>query len=457
MPNSIAQRIAPFSRLIAYREGTKGSDSGIAGGIVVPLRDKSGFQISRDEVDAPYYNGTAQGWNSAPSLVQAAGALPLGLEFLSSPFFLKMPFGVAGYVRNALVTGSIHNFFPPSAIFTPLSCQLQAEYQETTALYERARYAMIASMAWSYANGGAAPFDISMVANGDVAFTDLGGSKTENGYSGVSVYNGQARLAVAALNPSWFTVQPTAFNATLDTGANRTEAAFNDGVAVAVNPAIPMLKGNLALAQAIGGSTPESDFTFLNYAIQRNLMSYDCLWTDATFGASPFPSAYMRLQIASMRFSRRSNQPGGRDDLKTSQPWMHVFDVTSSKIPAEAFGTLVGTYNIGASTNILSINVDGLGAASVTLTQGAARTATQIVADITADGTIGPRVTADVFMGRVRVTSKQTGGAGSSSSIAFTAAANNANAVLGFGTTTISGVNAPYRISVWNGSNVDQT
>jgi len=132
-----------------------------------------------------------------------------------------------------------------------------------------------------------------------------------------------------------------------------------------------------------------------------------------------------------------------------------VNDPTLSKIPAESFGTVVGPYNIGASTNILSLNVDGLGAASVTLVQGAARTAAQIVADITADGTIGPRVTADVFNGRVRVTSKQTGGTGASSSIAATAAANNANAILGFNTTSITGFNSPFLIQLYNLQNAN--
>jgi hypothetical protein len=55
-----------------------------------------------------------------------------------------------------------------------------------------------------------------------------------------------------------------------------------------------------------------------------------------------------------------------------------------------------------------------------------------------------------VFNGRVRITSKQTGGSGSTSSIALTAAANNANAILGFNTTSIPGFTTPFLFQLYN-------
>ncbi len=380
MPGSLTQRIDPNTQLIYYREGTRGSDSGITAGFVVPLRDVSGFQITRPESDAPYFHGNIQGWDTVPGLVSGAGPVPCGLEFTTSGNFLKMPFGTAGYSRVALV-----------------------------------------------------------------------------GYPAVSVYNGQARLAVAATAPTWFVVQPTAFNFRLDTGAARQEAAFNDGVAVAVNQGVPMLKGSLALAMAVGGATPESDFTYLNYAINRNVMSYECVWCDATFGASPFPSNLMMLKIASMRIGRQSSlRPGGRAALTAPQPWGHILHSTYSKVAAESWGTVVGTYNIATGVNdIVSHNIDGLGASSVTLSNNAATTAASVVSQLNANGTFIARAIADVFGGRVRVTSKQTGGTGLSSSVAFTAAANNANATLGLNTTSITGFNAPYVFKIWNQQNSD--
>src|SRR6266498_2508853 len=457
MPGSLTQRIDPNTQLIYYREGTRGSDSGITAGFVVPLRDVSGFQITRPETEAPYFHGNIQGWDTVPGLVSGAGSVPCGLEFTTSGNFLKMPFGTAGYSRVALVTGSVHSFFPSSSVVTALTAQLQAESLETTALYERARYVMLQSLASSYASSGAAPLDLTFIGNGDVVQTDLAGSKTDNGYGAVSVYNGQARLAVSALAPTWFVVQPTAFNFRLDTGAARQEAAFNDGVAVAVNQGVPMLKGSLALAMAVGGATPESDFTYLNYAINRNVMSYECVWCDATFGASPFPSNLMMLKIASMRIGRQSSlRPGGRAALTAPQPWGHILHSTYSKVAAESWGTVVGTYNIATGVNdIVSHNIDGLGASSVTLSNNAATTAASVVSQLNANGTFIARATADVLGGRVRVTSKQTGGTGLSSSVAFTAAANNANATLGLNTTSITGFNAPYVFKIWNQQNSD--
>jgi len=193
--------------------------------------------------------------------------------------------------RVALVTGSLHNFSALTGVMTPISGQLQGEFGEGTPLYERARYNLVKSLAFAYANGGSAPLDVDFVGNGDTAYTDLAGVKTDNGYSGVSVYNGLARIAIAALAPTWLTLAGIKnFRAMLDTGAQREDVAFNDGVAGSVNPSVFSLKGNLELMLANGGAGAEADFTFLNYAINRNLMYYDCEWTDATAGASPSAS-----------------------------------------------------------------------------------------------------------------------------------------------------------------------
>lgn len=455
MPNSVPQRIGPFTRGIIYPETTRGSDAGITVGYVIPYRDVSGFVIARPEIEAPYYNGSIQGFSTAPGGLDAQGPMPLGLEFQTSGVFLKLPFGANGYSRVALVTGSIHNFFPPAAptITNPGSAQIQHEYLDgAAAKYERARYVLMRSLGLSYAAAGAAPFDVDMVGSGDnVVDVDLAQTKTEYGYQGVSVFNGMARMAISALNPTWFTLAGIkAFRAGLDLGTVAEDVAFNDGVAGSVNMGMPSLKGNLELMMAGSGSGPEFDFTFYNYAVNRNLMSYDCVWTDATFAAAPFPTAMLRLQIASAQFSRRSTTPAGRLGRTIQQDWQHVLHPTLSKIPADSFGTVLGPYNISGTNNIVSHNIDGLGASSVTLATNAATTAASVASQLNADGTFTARAFADVFMGRVRITSKQTGGSGASSSVALTAPANNANATLGFNVTVMTGFNTPYRFSLWN-------
>jgi hypothetical protein len=454
MPNSVAQRIGPLTRKILTREtGARGADPGSPTSVVLPLRDVDGVVAGRPEVEAGYFNGSAIGLATAPGPITAGGRTPLWLDFTTIGNILQMPIGTSAYSRVGLVTGSLHNFPLPAGVFTPASGQLQDEYLEGTPVFERLRYQLVKAIAFSYANGGAAPLDVDWVGSGDSAFTDIGGTKTDNGASNpASVYNGYARMAIAALAPTWSALAGIKnFNLTYDTGATAEPVGFNDGVAGSVNASMFSVKGALELMMANGGAGFEADFTFLNNAINRNLMYYDCEYADASAsGPVTFPTKWLRIVAAGLRFERRSSSSAGRAGSTTNQSFTLVNDFTLSKIAAESFGTVVGPYLIGATTNILSINVDGLGAASVTLTQGAARTATQICADITADATIGPRVVADVFNGRVRVTSKQTGGSGSTSSIAMTAAANNANAILGFNTTSIPGFTTPFLFQLYN-------
>ncbi len=458
MPSSITQRIGALSRADIFPEGTRGSDSGISTGYRLHLRDKPSLAASRPEVDAPDWDGTLMPFSTAPGEIGVSGSLPLGLEFTDCGTILKMPFGTAGYSRVALVTGSLHNFFIPATVATALSAQIQYKYGETTALYERMKYAMVKSLGLAYATGGAAPLDVEMVASGDVAFTDLGVTPTDNGYSGVSVYNGYARMAVAALAPTWLSLAGIKnFRTTIDTGASAESVAFNDGVAGAVNASKFAVRGNLELMKAVGGSLAESDFTFLNNAINRNLMYYNCLWADAAVsGPSTFPTKFLQMDMNGLRFGRQSSTPGGRAGVTTNQPFTLVNDATFGKIAGRAFGTVTGPYLIGAGTNIFSVKINGGATIDVTLTQGAARTAANIVSELNADGTFAAVAVADVFCGKVRVTSKQVSAAGASSSVQFiTGTANNCSAVLGFNGTAISGFNTPFLLQAWNGQNSD--
>jgi hypothetical protein len=459
MPTTVTQRIGPNTRYILYMEGTRGQDAGITAGTVLPVRAKVSYIVTRPEVEVPYFNGTLQGFGSASGPIGAAGMVPCSMELTSIGAPLKMPFGTVGYSRTALVTGSVHAFWPPATTPTALSAQIQFESLEPGALYERTRYNILRSIATAYAQGGAAPLDLDFIGTGDVAYADLGGTKTDNGVgSGVSVYNGIARLAIAALSPTWLTLGGISnFKVALNTGAYAVPVAFNDGVAGAVNQGIPKLTGMLELLKEQGGAGAGADFTFLNYAINRNVMSYDCEWADAAVsGPSTFPSKWLRLVIATLRFGRKGTPGGDAADLRDGQDFTHIFDTTLSKVAAESFGTVVGPYNIGASTNIFAYKVDGGAVNTVALTQGAARTAAQVVADLNADGTFGPLAVADVHNGRVRATSKQTGGTGASSSFQFnTGTANNCAAILGFNNTAITGFDAPYVFRLYNAQNAN--
>ena len=105
---------------------------------------------------------------------------------------------------------------------------------------------------------------------------------------------------------------------------------------------------------------------------------------------------------------------------------------------ADAAGTVPGTYNISASNDQLSVNLDGSGDQVFTLSHGSAQTAANVVADL-AGLTGGVASTASIGGGGIVVRIRTTSASGNSSTILVNAPANNANALLGFIATTYKG------------------
>jgi hypothetical protein len=112
---------------------------------------------------------------------------------------------------------------------------------------------------------------------------------------------------------------------------------------------------------------------------------------------------------------------------------------------ADAVGTLNETYNITvSSTDQFSIAIDGGSNQVFTLTPGSARTAAQIVTDLTtsANGNTpltGATATVCAVNGVNFVRIRTTSANGASSTILVNAPTHNANAILGFTATTYTG------------------
>jgi|SRR5581483_8483775 len=105
---------------------------------------------------------------------------------------------------------------------------------------------------------------------------------------------------------------------------------------------------------------------------------------------------------------------------------------------ADVVGTATETFNIGASNDQLSLNIDGGGVQVFTLTHGATRTAAQVAADLA--GLIGATAYAVSYgpqAGRLRIRTNSSNGA--ASSVQINAPANNANATLGLTAGTVTG------------------
>lgn len=443
MANVLPQRIGPFTRFVMTPESAPGVNG--SAGYVLPLRDKTGWQIKQPTTAAPVFNQSLMPFSRVWGLIDASGVVPMGLEFLTSPAVMKLPFGSAGYVKTNLPTGAYHDIFIPPGISTLGSVGLQGESGETTAQYLLGTYQRVRRLSTTYAASGVTPFDAEFVGAGTSSTTDIGGTKTWNGYPPVSMFNGQASIngiqVVGMPNFSW----------NLVTGANPFYGAFNGGAAVSVNPGVININGNVELAMATDGSLNESNLTFYNYAVNQQLIPLECAWFNGPLSTA---TMFLSLSMPTVAFDRMSNSFGGEQGLSIAQPYNMVpnnADGTPSKTAAWVHGTVLGPYNISSSNNQFKYNIDGSGAVTYALTTGSARTVAQIVTELNADSTFLTKAVADQWGGYLRITSKTKG---TTSSVQFVTVANDSNATLGFGTTSIAGYNTPFLARFWNSNQV---
>jgi hypothetical protein len=439
----LQQRLGRFTRATLYRETSRGSDAGITGGYVVQARadQEATFAAKQTTSPAPAAKGNLRPDDATYDNIDASGSLPQWLDFLTAPFLFRGVVGSVGYSTIALVTGALHRIFIPSGLCTPDSFQLQYEFLEATAQYIRNRYVMLKSLGVGYPQKGAVPLDCDLVGSGDEVYTDLAGTKTDNAYTATNTFNGTAKLAGKVLTGI------NDFKWMLDTGVVADPSAMNGGIAGSVNPDNINCTTNLTLKLATDGSNPENNLNLLNYGLAQTPVSLDCLWANLPVATA---TQWMRVVMPNNVIDRASPPIGGKNG-KTQKATLRMVD-RGATIAAEAFGTVIGPYAITASSNDkFAVKIDGAGTITVTLTPGASRTAQNIVDDLNANGGFSAVATADVYNGRVRVTSKQIALTGASSSVQFdTAVANNCAATLGFNNTSIPGVTSPLLITFYN-------
>jgi len=443
MPNMVPQRIGPLSRILWYPEasGTPGVDPGSPVGYVLPLAAQSGVKVTQPTVSAPVFTGSLMPFQRMYGQISAGGQLALGLELLTCPYFLKAVFGSTGYTKTNLVTGAYHDFYIPAGVTIVGSGQLQNEFLEATALFLREKYLRVGSIGMAYAASGPAPFNVGLVGSGDSATTDLAGTKTNNGYTPLNHFNGQAFVNGIQV------VGMPAFAFNLSTGAAPFPVAFNSGINGSVNPSNINVSGNLDLAFASTGSGVENDLTYYNYAVNQQIIPLDCLWANLPLATM---TGFWNILLPSNYFDRASMAAGGAAGLTVSQPYNMVNDATASKVAAYQHGTVLGTYNITAANNQFKYSIDGAAAVTYALTLGATRTVAQIVTELNVSGPFTAVATADALGGYLRVTSKTKG---TTSSVSFVTVASDSNATLGFiPTTVISGYNSPLVIRIWSSS-----
>jgi hypothetical protein len=429
MPNAVPQRVGAYTRIVFYPETAYGADPGSPLGYVLPLAGESGFEITQPLVGVPVFKADRLPDENTYGDISAQGPIALNLDFMTLSRIFKELVGASGYSRPGGGSTSLHRFIAPSDFTGPGSCQIQSEQKQATAQFDRARGCRIGAIALrSGAEAAGATVDVNFMGNGDVVGTDLAGTVADEANNATSYFNGRIRLDDTLL------VGLTNLTLNIDPMLSRQPAAFNDGIAAAINYGKFKISGSLGLIFGLDGSNPENNKTFYNKAVNQADVKLECIWTDLPVGTQ---TMWHRFRTSQARFGRRSFKPGADGGLMITQD----FDVRrgGNKFAAEAIGTTKDTFNIGASTFNVGVKIDGGGTLTIALTQGAARTADQVVADLNADGPFSAVALAVNFLDQILIRSKGTGG--SSTSVQLDAAqVNNAHTVLGFDGTSRSGL-----------------
>jgi hypothetical protein len=447
------QRQGHWSRLILYPESTYNSDTGITTGYLLPLVDQSGFGDSADPIQVPIYDGTMLPFDDIPGLIMAGGSLPLGLEYETLGHIMKAFFSANGYVRPGGGTTSLHHFFIPTiAGSEPGSFQLQNEFTQSTALFHRGRGVRPAAINYQGEISGFGRLGIDVLGSGSMVQTDLAGTKTDNGFQASNYFDGRMTYRVAG-GTRYTLADITGFRCRIFNNASRQEAFFNNGIASGVNTSNINVEGALALAMKANEAAagPANDLNFYNNAVNRDTIEIDLVVANGPLATC---TKYKRYQFTVVRFFRMAPKPGGGAGIVYEQAFRIVRDATNAKTYGEYVGPTLGTYNIGAATFNLGVKVNGGATITTALTQGAARTVTQVVADLNANGALTAVADIEEFCGRVRISSKTKG---STSSIQIdTGVATPAHAAFGFDGVARSGRdNCPVLIHLFNSRTTD--
>jgi len=430
-------RVPEFTRALLYKETSRGVDPGSPVGYVAQHRGEATYAAKQGTTSNPAFKGNVRSDDASYDPFDCSGSLPMWLDFDTSPLLFAT---LASYTRIPLATGSLHRMWVPAGVVTPASLQVQYEFLQSTARYMRQRNSWVKSLGLSLPTKGGVPLDCDFVGSGDTAFTDLGGTKTDNPYTSVTSFNSTVKVA-------GYTIQGLAdLKWMLTTNAMVDPVPTNAGVGIPRTGAINVMT-NLALRWASAGGGLEQDFTLLNLGLAQSTFATDFLWANLPILLA---TKWCRV-IQPNNIATVEPTVSGGTNGKTVKATIRMQD-RGAKVAAEAFGTTKGPYAIVTGTNDkFSVAPDGGATVTVTLAANASLTVDALVALLNADGGFAAKFIADNFNGFPRVTSLQTGGTGASSSVAFdTTVVHHCGTTMGFVSTVIPGVDTNLLVEFYN-------
>lgn len=381
----MALKIGSRSRTIWYPQRIVGADPSPAVGYVVPLSAESTLSPGQTPIEAPVFMGARRPFGSVPSEITVNGGNPIGMEFEFAGVLLKLLTG-ASAPPILMNDGRYLHYFPWDF---PGYFEQQDEFpgNDGVTAVTRLTDCMLNTVKLAYAVAGPAQFDTTAMGTGaevtsDDMTADLGGTKNDYGYAGVSYFNGYAILDNVKL------ASVTAFDLTLGNDVQRLGLAFNEGIGE-IYDGIPVSEGNLSLKM--------ENLGYYNKAVSQLYFLLECMWAN---GGLSTADKFFLAQMPQAKFFRKRPGAGGKQAKQVGQPFrIEIPDLTADGDNAMApfMFSAKGPFTIPPATdNTVDIVVDGGSPITKTLTAGS-RTAAQIVADL---GSIAG-ATADVWPSNV--------------------------------------------------------
>lgn len=455
----MAVRKGSRSRVILYPETTLGVDPGSPVGVVLPLNaSTAGVSPTQARLDAPVWMGNRLPFSSILGMKTATGSYPIGLEFLTFGTILKMFCGASvAPVNLAGGASGVYAHYFQMLGNDPLPFQLQHEYLEAggssqfsgVPAIKRSRGCRANNMRFSFSPSGPVVYNFDAMGIGDEAFTDLGGTKTDNGYTGKSYFNGMLVKKTPAFPAGQVIAHCTGFNWNPGNNLSRVDVAFNDGLATDEIAGNSSLTGDLTLL-----FRTDEDLQFYNEALNDNICSLVCVWADLPLDQC---TSFLEITIPLVKFSRGPINVGGAAALSLQQTFRGEYDPTAAGqcalapfVLTKAFATPSGI-TVPSPSN-LGFKIDGGGTVTKALTPGSNYTPLSLLTDLSASGGISgatidgyPQKASGAY-NHVRVRSNTKGPTGSVQ--VDTTVANSAHALFGFNNTSYVG-KAPDWMHVW--------
>ena len=386
---------------------------------------------------APVYKGTG---GLPPNVVDMNKVSELnatvGTEFKTLARNMSLFVGSAGMTKPEGATGKLFKYIIPTDVDAePLTCQLYAKQMQTTALYERIKGMLLAGFTFPFQTAGRANYSMRFLGSGNYTKTVLGGTPTNDAYVPASYFNYQAiinNIVAAGL---------TNFTVNMDNSPERIDVGGRQGLAGAIFSGYYNMSGEIGLLNTRDGSGIEANEALHDLFEGKTEFPIQCIYADGPFATA---SEFM-WNCFWVRIVKPKRSIGGNSAVKQNTTWELV---PGGDWPATVWCDNLGPFLVPASAK-LGIKYKGGATIPVAITAGAARTATQIVADLNGDGSFSTNMEADVFMGRIRLLSKLSGVV---ETIQIdTAQVDSCHALLGFSGTVYAGdTDNPWVCRIWN-------